>query len=105
MLFDPRAQIGCHFQGTFRQPPNPGLNPGLFCAVASRQSPLCPFGTIPDSKLPDYVPGVAEGLGELKGTASGLGVVSGVVFISGVGVASGLGVVSEVVFVSGVGAV
>jgi hypothetical protein len=36
-----------------------------------------------------YVPGVAEGPGELE-TASGLGVASGVDFVSGLGVVSGV---------------
>jgi hypothetical protein len=69
------------------------------------------FETIPELKDPRYVPGVAEGLGELDGTASGveltsgLGVVSGVGVASEVGVVSGVGVASRVGVVSGFGVV
>jgi len=75
-----------------------------------RLSPLVPSGH--QSRVETrYVPGVAEGLGELVGTASGLelasglGVPSGLGVVSGVGVTSGLGVVSGVRVVSGVGVV
>ena len=44
------TNIGCHFQGTFYYPPDPRLNPGLFCIAASRQSSALPYGAKPPTK-------------------------------------------------------
>jgi hypothetical protein len=57
---------------------------------------------IPPGPPLHYVPGVAEGLGEADGTASGLALVSGVAELSGLAFVSGVAELSGLAFVSGV---
>ena len=49
----------------------------------TRKRTLCRTGSDPSRASAHYVPGVAEGLGEAEGTASGLAFVSGVAELSG----------------------
>jgi len=59
--------IGCHFQGTFHRPTDPGLKPwAVLCSrfAAKSDSPRgnrAPFTHIPDSKLPGYLHSVPTG--------------------------------------------
>ena len=57
-------------------------------------------GRDPSRASARYVPGVAEGLGEAEGTASGLAFVSGVAELSGLAFVSGVAELSGLAFTS-----